>query len=342
MHSLSRRQFTLGLFTATALAGVGGVTLSLRPSERVVIVGGGPAGAQAALSLRAANPAASVLLIERDPGRLAREAEAAAAFTRPRSEATLAALKAAGVEVALDDVTGIDWRAARLDLFSNRSLAFDRLLLAPGTAPRPEAIAGLDAVARHTWPAAWGNDREARRLAGQLAAMPERGHLVLRLPGGEISHPQVALARALDLSQHLATHRPAARFTVLDASATDHLAEAFATAAADRGLGRNVVWLTAAQGATVRSIDARQGLIETDAGQLRADVVNFVVPHAAGEIARSAGLVDGSGWCPCDALGRSALRPEALVLGDARKAAVRTVASARLSAQALATALPRA
>lgn len=335
MHSLSRRHFTLGLAAASALAAAGGAAIGLRPGERTIVIGGGPAGAGAALALRAAHPTARVLLVERDPGRLAREAEdaAAAAFTRPRAEASLEALKAAGIDVVLDDVVEIDWAAARLALFSNRQLAFDRLLLAPGTGPRDEAIPGLDAVARHAWPAAWGSTREARRLAAQLAALPERGHVVLRLPAGEIGHPQAAVARAVGLARHLAAARPAGRLTVLDGSADDRLARAFAEAA-PRGPAAGVTWLTAAEGGIVRAVDARQGLIETDAGRLRADVVNFVPPLRAGEIARTAGLVDATGWCPCDARGRSSLRDGVLVLGDARKSALRTVAGAVQSAQA--------
>ncbi|TCO71621.1 pyridine nucleotide-disulfide oxidoreductase [Rhodovulum euryhalinum] len=333
MQSPSRRHFTLGLAAVSALAGAGGLAATLRPGLRAIVIGGGPAGAAAALSLRAANPAASVLLVERDPGRLSRAQEGieGAAFTRPRARADLDALRQAGVGVVLDDVVGIDWASARLSLFSGRTLAFDRLLLAPGTSPRDEAIPGLDAVARHAWPAAWGSAREARRLAGQLAALPERGHVVLRLPA-EISHPHAALTRAVDLARHLAAARPAARLTVLDGSATDDLASAFVRAVPN-GVAAGVQWRTAADGGIVRAVDARRGLIETDAGGLRADVVNFVPALTAGAIASTAGLVDHSGWCPCDTAGRSSLRRDVLVLGDARKSALRTLAGALRSAE---------
>ncbi|MFQ6774527.1 FAD-dependent oxidoreductase [Cereibacter sphaeroides] len=333
MQSLSRRCFTLGLAAAASLA-AGGAAFALRPGERVLVVGGGPAGAEAALALRAAHPRASVLLVERDPTRLAREPDEAglAGFLRPRAEAGLAALKAAGVALALDEVVSIDWAAGRAVLFSGRDLAFDRLLLAPGTAPRDEAIPGLDAVARHAWPAAWGNPREARRLLAGLQALPERGHVVLRLPEGKAAHPAAALARALALAGHVA-RRPGARLTVLDGSEGVDLARAFADRAPAEAAAR-VEWVSAAQGGRVRAVDAQRGLIETEAGPVRADVVNFVPALRAGAIAAAAGLADASGWCPCDAEGRSVLRREALVLGDARKSAPRTVAEALRSARA--------
>ena len=334
MTRLTRRHVTLGLFATAAVAAAGGAGLALAPSDRAVIVGAGPAGAEAALALRAAHPALRVTLLERDPTRLSRESDtAAAAFTAPRTAATLAGLQAQGIEVMLDDVTDVDWTAGRLALFSGRDAAFDRLYLAPGTSARPEAIAGLDAEARHAMPAAWGNPREARRLAAQLAALPEAGHVVLRLPA-DLSHPQVALTRALMLSRHLAATRPAARLTVLDATPTPALAQSFAMAKRLQGIAAQVSWITAAEGATVRAVEARTGRIDTDAGRLSADVINFVPPHQAGAIAQAAGLVDGSGWCPCDARGRSMLRSEAVVLGDARKGAARTLAGARLSVTA--------
>ena len=334
MTRLTSRHVTLGLFATAAVAAAGGAGLALAPSDRAVIVGAGPAGAEAALALRAAHPALRVTLLERDPTRLAREGDtAAAAFTAPRTAATLAGLKARGIEVMLDDVTDVDWTAGRLSLFSGRDTAFDRLYLAPGTTARAEAIAGLDAEARYAMPAAWGNAREARRLAAQLAALPEAGHVVLRLPA-DLSHPQVALTRALMLSRHLAATRPAARLTVLDATPTPALAQSFAMAKRLQGIAAQVRWITAAEGATVRAVEARAGRIDTDAGRLSADVINFVPPHQAGAIAQAAGLVDGSGWCPCDARGRSMLRSDAVVLGDARKGAARTLAGARLSVTA--------
>lgn len=332
MTDFSRRQFVRGGLAAGLLAGAAGLGLQTR--GQTLVVGGGPAGAAAALALRQAGGA--VTLIERDPARLVQAGPGSgppllAALSRPEAGAGWAQLAAAGVAVVLDDVVAVDGGAARLALFSGRELAFDRLVLAPGSAAVPEPIAGLDAVARHRWPAAWGNRAEARRLAAQLAALPARGHLVLRLPPG-ISHPQVALARALTLARYLARHHPQARFSVLDGSDAEALALAFADIAARQRLGA-VAWLRPGAGGRVLGVDARRGRITTDAGEMRADVVSFVPPHAAGAVARLAGLTDASGWCPCDDLGRPRLRlagfdGELRVLGDARKGVTRNMAQA--------------
>jgi hypothetical protein len=83
----------------------------------------------------------------------------------------------------------------------------------------------------------------------------------------------------------------------------------------------------------VQRIDARAGRIDTDVGELRADLVNFIPLQGAGKIARAAGLVDASGWCPTDAGRVSVLRPQALILGDAGAGAARNIPGALTSAQ---------
>ncbi|SIO53827.1 Pyridine nucleotide-disulphide oxidoreductase [Rhodovulum sp. ES.010] len=338
MRKINRRRFVEYLAAGTAAVSACGLAATgSRARAQAVIVGGGPAGAAAALALRQVHPDNPVVLVERDPRRLGRAV--AAPFDRPGPGPDLGALRRAGVEVLLDDVTGLDWANGRVRLFSGRAIAFDRLILAPGTAAMEEDIPGLDPVARHLWPAAWGSTREARRLAARLGALPAAGHVVLRLPR-VCSHPGAALARAVRLAGTLNAMRPESRLTILDGSATTELAERFEREIAERRLRIAAGWRTAANGGTVLRVDASRGHLETTAGCVRADVVNFVGLQGAGGIARDAGLVDVSGWCPTDAHGRSAQRPEAIILGDARKGARRTVADSVLFAEAAASALP--
>ncbi|GAA0309208.1 FAD-dependent oxidoreductase [Rhodovulum strictum] len=336
MQTPTRRRFLECLLAGAAATGACGL---LAPAawarSPAIIVGGGPAGAGAALALRQAQPDTPVLMIERDPTRLGRSP--ALAFDQPAAGPDLDMLRRAGVEVVLDDVVDLDWKAARIELFSGRRLAFDRLFMAPGSAALDEAIPGLDPRTRHLWPAAWGNLREARRLRAQLASLPGTGHVVLRLPA-TISHPEAALGRALDLAALLSRTRPDSRLTVLEGSRGTDLAARFQSELARQRLHLGTEWLDGANGGTVLRVDAARGEIETDAGRLRADVVNFVGHQGAGPIARTAGLTDDSGWCPTDPRGRSTRHPEAVILGDARKAARRTIADALLSARAAASA----
>ena len=328
MKHLSRRRFLVAGAAGSAALFAALVPMA-RVDDPVHVVGGGIAGASAALTIRAARPGARVILIERDPTRLAGRPGGTAEFLPPVPPVDHARLAAAGVGIAIDEVAGVDWDNRRLDLFSGRQSAFGMLVLAPGVAPRDEGIAGFDPVAQHMWPAAWGSAREARRLAGQLAALPANGHVVMRLPEDAGGLPAVAAHRALRIAMLLRRTRPAARLTVLDAATDSQAARIFAQLQTDgRAPAFPVMWLDARNGGQVLAVDAPHGILETTAGRLRADVVNFIPRQGAAEVARTAGLVDDSGWCPCDGQARSLLQPAALVIGDARKGAERNVPAA--------------
>ncbi|MCB2101261.1 MAG: FAD-dependent oxidoreductase [Rhodobacterales bacterium] len=334
MPSMTRRRFVAtAAFGAVGLAtGIGGWRAGQPGGGRLVIVGGGPAGVSAALAARSVDPRADILLLERDPTRLTRPEGPAPRFQPPAVANAFARLRHAGVQVALDEIDAVDWTNRRLTGFSGRRFAFDRIVLAPGVAPRAEEIDGLDTVARHHWPAAWGNAREARRLQAQLAALPDGGHVVIRLPDGPISHPVGPYHRVVEIAGFLARGKAGAHLSVLDAAADSEARRAFAahvrSAPASDPI-HGVDWRFGAGEGRVLAIDSKRGVLTTPAGSLRADVVNFIVAQRAGEIARRAGLVDVSGWCPCGPDGRSNIVPDAVVVGDAAASARRTASAAR-------------
>ncbi|MEM8959280.1 MAG: FAD-dependent oxidoreductase [Pseudomonadota bacterium] len=327
MHEITRRRFLAATGAGAMALGTPNLIAPTAAAEPVLILGGGPAGAQAALSLAGKSLDQPIILVERDPARLLGNEAVPRPFSRPVTMAAYEKLASTGVQIVLDDVVAIDWRAGRTELISGRRIAFGRLVAAPGVSARGEGITGLDPVARQLWPAAWGSAREARRLAGQLAAMPDDSHVVFRLPPDAGGYSEIAVERILWIAKDLARTRPRARFTVLDPDHGSPARRLFAACRSAHGAAQ-VTWLDRTAGGQVLSVDAPRGILETSAGTLRADVVNFIPRQGAAGIVRLAGLTDDSGWCPCDEIGQSLLRPEALVLGDARKAAVRTVAAA--------------
>lgn len=327
MHEPTRRRFLIGAAAGAASLGAAGLSPSLAAAEPVLILGGGPAGVQAALALGKTQPKRPVILVERDPIRFAGGVGALAPFSRPATPDAHSMLAAADVQIILDDVAAVDWTNGRVELFSGRRIAFETLIAAPGVSPRDEGIEGLDPVARHLWPAAWGSTREGQRLAGQLAAMSHDAHVLLRLPPDAGESPQIAVERILRIAAYLARTRPQARFTVLDPDEGSQASRLFTAHQSDPGAAR-VAWVDGTSGGRVLSVDAPRGVLETSAGTLHADVVNFIPLQGAADIARLAGLTDDSGWCPCDGAARSLQRPQAMVLGDARLSAIRTVAAA--------------
>ncbi|MEO0810580.1 MAG: FAD-dependent oxidoreductase [Pseudomonadota bacterium] len=334
MHNINRRKLITGLLAGGPAIAVGAALPFVGASSqtrRIIVVGGGPAGVAAVLAARRADSRVRLILVERDPGRLKPQLKDRHEFLRPSLDGAMELLGRADVDVALDDIEAIDWASKTAHALSGRAFVFDEIVLAPGTAVQDEGISGLDAQARHRWPAAWGSRREARRLAAQLAGMPEDGHVVVRLPAGEVSHQQGLAHRAIRIAQYLNARKTAARLTVLDATDGLEAADVFASAAARGGFGGRVRWIGGEERARVLAVDAAAGTIETPAGTLKADVVNFITPQQAGPIAHASGLVDQSGWCPCGADQRSLINPAAFVVGDANRFARRSIDGAMQS-----------
>ncbi|MGB0903266.1 MAG: FAD-dependent oxidoreductase, partial [Mangrovicoccus sp.] len=273
----SRRRFLLGCATGAVAMGTAGLVASRTEAARFAIIGAGPAGVSAAHALRQAHPNALIQIIERDPSRLSRTAAPQTAFAQPGLGLTAGDLDAAGIELVIDDVTAIDWDAGRVELFSRRQVIADQILLAPGVAAREEAIEGLTPRSRHLWPAAWGSQAEARRLSAQLAALEPGAHMVLRLPKGFDYAPEIIAHRA----ETLLRHSPNSKLTVLDGGLHSAAAPLVATRLAPR-----LSWV---QDVTIHKIEPDRGMIDSSAGNLRADLVNFVPQLGAAKLAQATG-----------------------------------------------------
>src|SRR6266700_271297 len=116
-------------------------------SARVVVLGGGFAGAISARELHRAEPRLAVTLVEANP-----------IFTAcPFSNAVIAglrdiaaqrfgydAIRAEGVALVQDQAVAVDAQARRVALRGGSNLDYDRLVLAPGIDIRWDALAGYD------------------------------------------------------------------------------------------------------------------------------------------------------------------------------------------------------
>ncbi|PYM27833.1 MAG: cytochrome C, partial [Candidatus Rokuibacteriota bacterium] len=152
-----RREFLkLGLAASTALIPL--PTFAQGAPARVVVVGGGFAGATSARALRQADPRIAVTLVE-----------ANATFTAcPFSNAVIGGLRelsaqqftydrvaADGIVVARTTATAVDAQARTVTLADGARLSYDRLVLAPGIDIRWGALPGYDEAAAAEIPHAW-------------------------------------------------------------------------------------------------------------------------------------------------------------------------------------------
>jgi len=123
---------------------------------RHVIIGAGPAGVTAAETLRRADPAGSVTLIEGEgeipyarmaiPYLLAGKIQETGLRIRPREDH----YRNLGIDVVGGRVRSVDPGASRVLLEGGRALAYDRLLVATGSRPTLQRIPGIDLPGVHT------------------------------------------------------------------------------------------------------------------------------------------------------------------------------------------------
>jgi sulfide dehydrogenase [flavocytochrome c] flavoprotein subunit len=316
----SRREF-LRLGVAAASVALGPLpSFAQRAAARVVVVGGGFAGASCARALRQADPAVAVTLVE-----------ASATFTAcPFSNAVIGGLRelsaqqftyerlaADGIALVRGTATAVDAQARAVTLADGVRLPYDRLVLAPGIDIRWGALAGYDEPAAAQMPHAWRAGEQTVLLRRQLEAMPDGGLVVISAPANPFRCPPGPYERASLIAHYLKTKRPRSKLLVLDAKDTFSKQRLFQSAWAELYPGL-LEWVPLAKGGAVTSVEAATRTLVTDFGRHKADVANVIPPQRAGRIAEAAGVADRSGWCPIDpATFESKQQAGIHVIGDA-------------------------
>ena len=318
--SVPRRAFLrLGLAAASA-------TLLPRPSlaqgsvPRVVVVGGGFAGASCARALRHTDPKVAVTLVE-----------PSATFTAcPLSNAVIGGLRelsaqqftydrvaADGITMARTTATAVDAQARSVTVADGTRLPYDRLVLAPGIDIRWGALSGYDEAAAAQLPHAWKAGEQTLLLRRQLEAMADGGLVVIVAPANPFRCPPGPYERASLIAHYLKTRKPKSKLIVLDAKDTFSKQRLFQQAWSELYPGL-LEWVPLSKGGQVVSVDAATRTLVTDFGQHKPAVANVIPPQKAGRIAEAAGVADRTGWCPIDPVTfESKLQPGIHVIGDA-------------------------
>ena len=312
---MQRRDF-LKLAGAVSLAGCAGTSYK----ARVVVVGGGFGGATAAKYLRLWDPAIEVILVERTN-----------LFTScPISNLVLAGfaamddirhgydgLRRHGVQVVNDDATAIDAGKKMVRLERGGELAYDRLVVSPGIDFDFNEIQGYEAAmtagrALHAWKAG----SQTVDLRRQLEQLRDGGVYVISIPLTPYRCPPGPYERASVVADYFKRAKPRSKVLVLDAN-PDITSKAGLFKAAWKDLYGGVIEYRGNSKAI--GVDAATMTVKLEVEDVRADVLNVVPPHGAGDIARKAGLVTTNNrWCDVDwRTMESRAVPGVHVLGDA-------------------------
>jgi len=304
---------------------------------RVLVIGGGFAGAACARALHRADPQCDVTLVEPNP-----------TFTAcPFSNSVIAglrdiaaqrfryeAIRGEGITVAQDEATALDPRARRVTLRGGSVLDYDRLVLAPGIAIRWDALQGYDEAAAAVMPHAWWAGDQTLLLRRQLEAMPDGGTVVVSAPPNPFRCPPGPYERASLIAWYLKQAKPRSKLILLDAKDSFSKQRLFESAW-QQLYPELIEWISLSNGGKVISVDTKTRTFTTDFATYRADVGNVIPPQRAGKIAQIAAVADATGWCPIDPVSfESRLQPNIHVIGDAAIAGAMPKSAFSANAQA--------
>src|SRR6204780_915490 len=182
----NRRQILRGAASAAAATGLWPRALRAQASPRVVIIGGGFAGAACARALRSADAKISITLVEARPTYTApplRNGGPGGVRALAQQQFGYDKIAAAGIKVAIAAATAIDAQARSVTLSTGDKLSYDRLVLAPGIELKFDAIKGYSEAAAAEAPHAWTSDAaQYELLRQQIIAMADDGVVAIVAP----------------------------------------------------------------------------------------------------------------------------------------------------------------
>ena len=319
--TVGRREFLkLGVAAAASAALFPVSTMAQGAAPRVVVVGGGFAGASCARALRQADPRIAVTLVEANVTFTACPfSNAVVGGLRELSaqQFTYQRLAADGITMAQALATDIDPQARSVTLADGARLLYDRLVLAPGIDIRWGALPGYHEAAAAQMPHAWRAGEQTVLLRRQLEAMDDGGLVVISVPANPFRCPPGPYERASLIAHYLKSRKPRSKLIVLDAKDAFSKQRLFQAAWAELYPGL-LEWVPLSKGGNVTSVEPATRTLVTEFGRHQANVANVIPPQRAGRIAEVAGVTDRTGWCPIDPVTfESKLQAGIHVIGDA-------------------------
>ncbi len=321
---LNRRDFVKVAGTAAAVSVVGVPHIARAAGQKVVVVGGGTAGATAAKYIKMADDSIDVTIIEPNEHYYSCYFSNEVISGERKMDSIkfgYDGLKARGINVVQASAEMIDADAKTVKA-GGKDYPFDRCIVAPGVEMLYEKIEGYSAEVAEKLPHGWKAGPQTEILRDQLAGMKEGGTAVIIAPPNPFRCPPGPYERASQFAMYFKHHNPTAKVMILD-SKQKFSKQGLFTQGWEKfyGYGTDdsmIEWQPGPDAAVVR-VDADAMVAETAFGdEVEADLINVIPPQRAGKIAQESGLADDSGWCPIDKKTfESSLHKGVHVIGDA-------------------------
>jgi NADPH-dependent 2,4-dienoyl-CoA reductase/sulfur reductase-like enzyme len=324
--AMDRRDF-LKIAASTALVSMPMLSNAATQAKgRVVVIGGGYAGASAAKYLRTwSNGGLDVIVVE----------PRSQFVSCPLSNLVLGGnnnindltfgydlLKSNhGIEWVTDEVVAID-AASRVVKMKQGELAYDRLVIAPGIDFMYEQLPMLQSPqAQEVVPHAWKAGAQTVNLRKQLESMKDGGVFVMSIPKAPYRCPPGPYERVCQVAFYLKNHKPNSKMIVLDANAEIISKKGLFTKAwAEMYAGM----IDYRPNSSVVDVDVATKTLKTEFETVQANVLNVIPPQRAGKIAQLVGAANvDKRWCEVDFLTyESKIVPNVHIIGDSVSAAL--------------------
>jgi len=320
---MQRRHFLQTGSVLSALGLVSGCATISGQGPKVVVIGGGYAGATAAKYIRMwSDYGIQVTLVEPNPSFISCPisnlviggSKTMADITTPYDNL----VKRHGVQMVQDRVSSIDADKRVVKLAGGSELSYDRLIVSPGVDFMWDSLPGMNKPgAQDKVLHAWKAGAQTLALRKQLEAMPDGGVFAMSIPLAPYRCPPGPYERACQVADYFSKAKPKSKVLILDANDdVTSKGPLFKKAWAERYKGiieyRNKH--------NVTDVDVATNTLKFEFNDdLKADVLNVIPNMRAGDIAVKAGLATANKrWCDVDFLTfESKVAKNVHVLGDA-------------------------
>ncbi len=322
MEMLTRRQFNTVLGAAAA-----SLALPLRAGaatkSRVVVIGGGAAGATAAryIAKDAADEIDVTLITASDTYTTCFFSNLYLGDFRSLESITHNYTRLAdnfGVNVVTGLATGVDRNSNEVKLADGTSVSYDRLVVAPGIDMIYDSVPGYSAEDAKIAPHAWQAGPQTQLLKTKLDALENGQNVVMVPPMNPYRCPPGPYERVSMMAHVLKTRGLTdSKILVIDPKPKFSKQGLFVEGW-DNHYSGMIEWYGPDVHGGIVNVDATAGTVETDLDTFEGALLNIIPAQTAGAIASEAGLTNDTGFCPIDASTmRSTVDENVFVIGDA-------------------------
>lgn len=322
MSKITRRQFNTMVGAAAASFAIP-IGLRAQAKPRVVVIGGGAAGATTAryLAKDGAGKIDVTLISALDKYTTCFFSNLYLGDYRTLDSITHSydTLKSDyGINMVIGYAMGVDTGKKMVSMQDGSSVAYDRLVVSPGIDLKFDSVPGYSEEAAEIAPHAWQAGTQTALLKNKLDNLKNGENIVMVPPPNPYRCPPGPYER-VSMMAHVLKKRGLtdSKIIIIDPK-PKFSKQALFQEGWEKHYSGMIEWYGPDVHGGVVNVDANAGTVETDLDTFEGGLLNIIPGQKAGAIASEAGLTNDSGFCPivADSM-RSTEDDNITVLGDA-------------------------